>query len=323
MGQIVLLVVAAAWAAVLVPPLLRSRVENRPNSSVSDFRSQLSSLQRVLPSRGASVRSMARPLAPSTLARPAASGRPPLRSGLGSNHTAQPAPAARTTSRDATRGHEPTARPRRHAERPERAPVVMRNGRPVLDAAEIKRRRTKVLYLIAGTAGVSGLMAATTDSKAMVYLFAVAVVALGAYVYLLSIANQRSLVDGADYADERDARDLYEAPPASRRSYRYDDDSDTYYGADTRALGRDPRRFGRIPLDRPLRRAVGGRRHRRPHAGHGHLRSHLLRASPGAAAGSLRRLRLRDLRPFRARASPAGAQRPSPHGSAPGGAAAA
>ena len=115
----------------------------------------------------------------------------------------------------------------------------MRNGRPVLDAAEIKRRRTKVLYLIAGTAGVSGLMAATTDSKAMVYLFAVAVVALGAYVYLLAIANQRSLVDGADYADERDARDLYEAPPASRRSYRYDDDSDTYYGADTRALGRD------------------------------------------------------------------------------------
>ena len=219
----------------LVPPLLRSRVENRPNSSVSDFRSQLSSLQRVLPSRGASVRSMARPLAPSTLARPAAAGRPPLRSGLGSNHTAQPAPA-RTTSRDATRGHEPTARPRRHAERPDRAPVVMRNGRPVLDAAEIKRRRTKVLYLIAGTAGVSGLMAATTDSKAMVYLFAVAVVALGAYVYLLAIANQRSLVDGLDYVDERD---LYEAPPASRRSYRYDDDGDVYFGADTRAIGRD------------------------------------------------------------------------------------
>ncbi len=166
-------------------------------------------------------------------------GRPPLRSGLGSNHTAQPAPPARTTSRDATRGHEPTARPRRHAERPERAPVVMRNGRPVLDAAEIKRRRTKVLYLIAGTAGVSGLMAATTDSKAMVYLFAVAVVALGAYVYLLAIANQQSLVDDPDYADERDARDLYEAPPASRRSYRYDDDSDAYFGADTRALGRD------------------------------------------------------------------------------------
>ena len=196
----------------------------------------------------------------------------------------------------------------------------MRNGRPVLDAAEIKRRRTKVLYLIAGTAGVSGLMAATTDSKAMVYLFAVAVIALGAYVYLLAIANQRSLVDGVEYADERD---LYEAPPVSRRSYRYDDDSDTYYGADTRALGRDPRRLGRIPLDRPRRRAVGERRQRRPHAGHGHVRAHLLRASSFAPARSLRRLRLRDLRPFRARASPAGAERPPPHGSAPGGAAAA
>ena len=38
MGQVVLLVVAAAWAAVLLPPLLRSRLENRPNSSVLDFR---------------------------------------------------------------------------------------------------------------------------------------------------------------------------------------------------------------------------------------------------------------------------------------------
>src|SRR4051794_24175205 len=238
MGQIVLLVVAAAWAAVLVPPLLRSRMENRPNSSVSDFRSQLSSLQRVLPSRGTSVRAMARPLAPSTLARPAANGRPPLRSGLGSNHPAQPAPA-RTTSRDATRGSEPTARPRRHAERPDRAPVVMRNGRPVRDSAEIKRRRTRVLYLIAGTAGVSGVMAGTSDSKAMVYLFAVAVIALGAYIYLLAMANQRTLMESSDLADDRDAGERYATPPESRGSYRYDDDDDAYFGGDTRAIGRD------------------------------------------------------------------------------------
>ena len=54
MGQVVLLVVAAAWAAVLLPPLLRSRLENRPNSSVLDFRNQLSSLQRAVPGRGVS-----------------------------------------------------------------------------------------------------------------------------------------------------------------------------------------------------------------------------------------------------------------------------
>lgn len=66
MGTIVLLVVVAAWATVLVPPLLRGRQVNRPNSSVVDFRRQLSTLQRSAPIRpGSPMRSMARPLAPS------------------------------------------------------------------------------------------------------------------------------------------------------------------------------------------------------------------------------------------------------------------
>ena len=77
MSKIVLLAVLAAWAAVLIPPLLRSRVENRPNSSVTDFRRQLSTLQRVVPTRTmVPMRSMARPLAPSPLSRPVAPGRP-------------------------------------------------------------------------------------------------------------------------------------------------------------------------------------------------------------------------------------------------------
>ena len=103
MGQLVLLVVAAAWAAVLIPPLLRSRIENRPNSSVSDFRNQLSSLQRAMPARGVAMRSMARPLAPSPLSRPAATGRPPLRSGVRTHGGSQAAkattvaPVARST----------------------------------------------------------------------------------------------------------------------------------------------------------------------------------------------------------------------------------
>ncbi len=199
----------------------------------------------------------------------------------------------------------------------------MRNGRPVLDAAEIKRRRTKVLYLIAGTAGVSGLMAATTDSKAMVYLFAVAVVALGAYVYLLAIANQRSLVDGADYADERDARDLYEAPPASRRSYRYDDDSDTYYGADTRALGRDRDDSAAYrSTARSVEPSAGADTgDHTPGMGTSGRISYGRRPAPQPARSDA--YGFETVRPFRARASPAGAQRPSPHGSAPGGAAAA
>ena len=76
MAQLVLLVVAAAWAAVLLPPMLRSRMDNRPNSSVTDFRRQLSKLQSTAgPTRGP-ARSMGRPLAPSPLTRSAAPGRP-------------------------------------------------------------------------------------------------------------------------------------------------------------------------------------------------------------------------------------------------------
>lgn len=85
MAQLILLVVAAAWLAVLIPPMLRSRVENRPNSSVTDFRRQLTKLQNTAtPPRGA-VRAMGRPLAQSPLSRPVAVGRPgqpQLRSGL-------------------------------------------------------------------------------------------------------------------------------------------------------------------------------------------------------------------------------------------------
>ncbi|MGB3736799.1 MAG: hypothetical protein WA964_17700, partial [Ilumatobacter sp.] len=85
MAQLILLVVAAAWLAVLIPPMLRSRVENRPNSSVTDFRRQLTKLQNTAtPPRGA-VRAMGRPLAQSPLSRPAAGGRPgqpQLRSGV-------------------------------------------------------------------------------------------------------------------------------------------------------------------------------------------------------------------------------------------------
>ncbi len=130
MGQLVLLVVAAAWAAVLVPPLLRSRIENRPNSSVTDFRNQLSSLQRAMPSRGVAMRSMARPLAPSPLSRPAAAGRPPLRSGVRTHGRAQPGPQHRPAGpsrRRAPRLYDATPRgpqPRRATRRrgPDRSP---------------------------------------------------------------------------------------------------------------------------------------------------------------------------------------------------------
>ena len=225
MGQVVLLVVAAAWAAVLLPPLLRSRLENRPNSSVLDFRNQLSSLQRAVPTRGVSVRSMGRSLAPSMLSRPAASGRPDTRNGarvngVVSSRMAPTSPTTRPARRDA-RMQEATLRPRQHgAAADPRMAAALASSR----AAETKRRRANILFLLVLTTVCAGFLAATTDSKAMVYLFAVSMVALGGYVYLLVTINQQSPQYGErnDYA-VRPAAPRQQRVAQRRRSDDYDD----------------------------------------------------------------------------------------------------
>jgi hypothetical protein len=189
MGQLVLLVVAAAWAAVLVPPLLRSRIENRPNSSVSDFRNQLSSLQRAMPSRGVAMRSMARPLAPSPLSRPAAAGRPGV-PGHSRTHGGQPArlsghqPVDRRRRAEPVRTYDASPRVRSHAERVAR-PV---NGRDAL-----KRRRANVLFVLALTAASTLFLAATTRSQPMIWGALASIVALVGYVCLLGQLRQREL----------------------------------------------------------------------------------------------------------------------------------
>ncbi len=45
----VLLVLAAVWAAVLIPPAVRARAEGRPGDSISAFRRQLAGLHRTSP----------------------------------------------------------------------------------------------------------------------------------------------------------------------------------------------------------------------------------------------------------------------------------
>jgi hypothetical protein len=46
---VVLLILALIWAAVLVPPWLQSRRENRPGDSIASFRNQLNVLERATP----------------------------------------------------------------------------------------------------------------------------------------------------------------------------------------------------------------------------------------------------------------------------------
>lgn len=47
--MLVLIILAAIWAAVLLPPYLQNRRETRPGDSIATFRTQLSVLERTTP----------------------------------------------------------------------------------------------------------------------------------------------------------------------------------------------------------------------------------------------------------------------------------
>jgi hypothetical protein len=217
MAKLVLLVVAAAWAAVLIPPMLRSRVDNRPNSSVTDFRRQLSKLQSTAsPGRG-SMRAMGRPLAPSPLQRPAAGARPShphhRQASLRAGTATAPAPTPQADPADDQQRYRTHGDPSGGHQRPPAAsdpPRVTHRAarpadphpgqhhhqqthmsRPVDPAAGVKRRRTNVLFVLVITAACTMFLAATTSSTTMLYIFALSFLALCGYVYLLAQMRQR------------------------------------------------------------------------------------------------------------------------------------
>ncbi len=158
MGELVLLIVAAAWAAVLLPPLLRSRFENRPNSSVTDFNRQLSRLQGSVPSRATgSLRTAGRPLVPS-------------------QHNAY-----------GRREAQINRRPRVHGDA--RIATAPRTTAP----ADLQRRRRANTFTGLLLSTISLLfLAATTKEVALFYLFAVSFLALCAYVYMLVSMRERA-----------------------------------------------------------------------------------------------------------------------------------
>ena len=150
MSKIVLLVVGAAWAAVLIPPLVRGRSENRPHSSVVDFRRQLSTLQRSAPHRPVSPLRVARPLAPA-----------PTR------------PTHRTSPRAARHAaHEPTA--------------LRASHRSVSRAHLVRQRRQNVVLTLTLVTLGSAFIAFTTKSDFFIYVFVLAAMALVGYCYKLS-----------------------------------------------------------------------------------------------------------------------------------------
>jgi hypothetical protein len=201
MGELVLLVVAAAWVAVLVPPLLRNRIENRPNSSVTDFRRKLNRLQSTVPSRAAGgVRGMARPLAPSPLHRPAAAGRPGMhaaqvRRGGTRIHGArgQVPVSVREVAAPRRRSHgDPTGGQQRPQPRQAANHRQAQVARPANVATDmVRRRRSNMLFMLVLATGGTLFLAATTKEPTMRYLFAASFLVLCGYLYLLSQARQR------------------------------------------------------------------------------------------------------------------------------------
>lgn len=211
MAQLVIIVLAAVWIAVLLPPMLRNRVDNRPNSSVTDFRRQLNKLQSTAtPARG-SVRAMGRPLAQSSspLQREAAGGRPgqhsmqrhaSLRSGgTATRQRVAPrhdAPETRYRSHGDPTGGQRRPRVRvddsyemvrrqRHAEsyRPHGA---RQPARPADPAMSVRRRRMNVLFILVVTAACTMFLAATTKSTVMLWMFGLSFLGLCGYVYVLA-----------------------------------------------------------------------------------------------------------------------------------------
>ncbi len=183
MTKIVLLAVAAAWAAVLLPPLLRNRSVNRPGTSVSDFNRQLSSLQRSVPTRGmAPMRSMARPLAQSPLSRAAAQGRP------GQAHR----PLAHNATHHRELVNTATLQRRSHGEPTMSSSTGVHHhhrqshlARPNSTRQELRQRRSNVVFVLALCTSATLFLAATTHASAMMYAFALSFLALCGYCYKL------------------------------------------------------------------------------------------------------------------------------------------
>lgn len=173
MSKLILLIVGAAWMAVLLPPLLRSRFDGGSVSSVSDFRRQLHTLQRTQsPMQSQSpMRAMARPLAsaPRTMPRP------------------------RLVENDATFQAEPR-HSRTHATAELPRVHHMSDAALISPREMVRRRRVNVLYGLVAANALTLFLAFTTGSTAMVYFFALAFLGLGAYCYVLvQIRNQEHM----------------------------------------------------------------------------------------------------------------------------------
>jgi Flp pilus assembly protein TadB len=160
MSKLILIIVGAAWLAVLLPPMVRAKLHGSPSNSVSNFRRQLNSLESSGGrSQQGQLRNMARPLAPSQQYRSAAQRTSRPQQGALSNITG--------------------ALIRPEGIRHHRAPAML------TPQAMVRQRRQNLVVGLAVATAISLFLAFTTGSSAFVYLFTVSLLALCGYCYVL------------------------------------------------------------------------------------------------------------------------------------------
>lgn len=160
MSKLILIIVGAAWLAVLLPPMVRAKLHGSPSNSVSNFRRQLNSLESSGGrSQQGQLRNMARPLAPSQQYRGATARTSRPQQGALSNITG--------------------ALIRPEGVRHHRAPAML------TPQAMVRQRRQNLVVGMAVVTGISLFLAFTTGSSAFIYLFTVSLLALCGYCYVL------------------------------------------------------------------------------------------------------------------------------------------
>jgi hypothetical protein len=173
---LIVVILAVAWIAVLVPPLLRSRTDDRPAASVGSFRQQLATLSRTGPERRAAHRNL--------VAMPTRS--------IGRAGTGRPMPPRYEYEYDdayppgrSIRGSSVTYRSVRplgpsSPARPRAVGYSMRSTR-----ADVRRRRQNVLVALLATAAVTAVGGFALGISALVGLNLVVDALLVFYLYLL------------------------------------------------------------------------------------------------------------------------------------------
>ncbi|NQV97392.1 MAG: hypothetical protein HQ486_06315 [Acidimicrobiaceae bacterium] len=151
MSKLILLIVGAAWLAVLLPPLIRARINSSPSISVNHFRRHLYSLQNSnLRNSQTHLRGMSRPLAP--------------------NQQRQTSHLSHLTG--------PILRPK--GTRSHR----VQSGETYSRGLQRQRRQHTVVGLGASTT-VALFLAFTTGSIVLVYAFTLSLIGLLGYCYVL------------------------------------------------------------------------------------------------------------------------------------------